>query len=267
MIGTIKKLFPDRSIGKKLQSFSKKRIKNFKQNPNFDSSIEIIIPCYNHAEFLRAAFDSAAGQTWRESPITITFIDDNSTDDTAEIIRNIIKANQLKHVRIKSLKNETNLRQWGSLNRAISESSNDLMVILNDDDMLVKDSLEKIIWGFNKNPKLALVGGSSIWFDEDGIPAHEIKSPILLDLKQYSPEGSYGYTELNDLNMTHSSSAFFKDAWSDVGGYFPKNKRIHPLANEDRDFQMRINSLYPVGVFTEYPLAYWRTDTSHGKDY
>ena len=41
-------------------------------------------------------------------------------------------------------------------------SSNELMIILNDDDVLVPDALEKIFFAFEGHPELALVGGSSI---------------------------------------------------------------------------------------------------------
>ena len=44
-------------------------------------------------------------------------------------------------------------------------------------------------------------------------------------------------------------------------------QHIQTIANEDQDFQMRVNAATAVGVYYAYPLAYWRTDSSHGKDY
>ena len=44
-------------------------------------------------------------------------------------------------------------------------------------------------------------------------------------------------------------------------------QHIQSIVNEDQDFQMRVNAAAAVGVYCDYPLAYWRTDSSHGKDY
>ena len=141
------------------------------------------------------------------------------------------------------------------------------MIILNDDDLLVPDALEKIFFAFESHPELAMVGGSSIWFSVTERPAHVQRPAAELPLTVYAPEGTTSYKELNDLNMTQSSCSFFRFAWEAVGGYRPRGKRVHPQAAEDRDFQMRVNALFPVGVFTDYPLAYWRSDSSHGHKY
>ncbi len=252
-------------ISKNLQKFSThKPIVPVIQHKDFEKRIEIIIPCYNHAMYLRQAYDSVLSQTWKKFPITLTFIDDNSTDETWAKVGELAK-DKSEFINFRRIRNKQNLRQWASINKAVETSNNDLFIILNDDDALVPDCLEKIIYAFKKNPNLLMVGGSSIWFNNK-LPRHSMKPLEKVGIKIYTPEHTKSFTQLNDLNMTHSSEAFFKQAWQAVGGYFPKEKRIHTMANEDRDFQMRINSLFDVGVYN-YPLAYWRTDSSHGKNY
>lgn len=251
------------------RNLSKFRLKyggsNLPKRPvDFEAKIEIVMPCYNHSSYLQQAFDSILTQTWHKYPITVTFINDNSSDNTEEVINKISKTNH-KHINIKYLKNHTNLRQWASLNKAIEQSNNELIVILNDDDCLTEDCLEKIVTAFQKND-VYLVGGSSIWFTTD-TPKHLTKPYSRISLTTYAPEDSTNFRALNDLNMTHSSTAFFKTAWKAVGGYRDKPQRISSEANEDRDFQMRLAALFPVAVFADYPLAFWRTDSSHGKDF
>lgn len=255
------------NIGKTLKNFQKTvSVDGLSRPDDFEDKIEIIIPCYNHAQYLGDAFNSIAHQTWAKQPITITFIDDNSTDNTPKIVQSIQKQ-KTKH-KIRFTRNKQNLRQWASINKVIDRSQNELFIILNDDDLLVPDALEKIIATYQRNKEIYMLGAHSLWFDKSSdLPEHNIKSLDEIKLTIQTPEMTHKYRELNDLNMTHSSSSFFKSVWSAVNGYTPKENRIHSMANEDRDFQMRVNAVAPVGVYYDYPLAYWRTDSSHGKDY
>ncbi len=262
----LRRWFPRRSIGNKLVRFARGKSATAVRPVDFQKNIEVIIPCYNHASNLGEAYRSILGQTWRD-PISITLIDDNSTDNTWDEIKRLTSTTKNPRIHIKIIKNTSNLRQWGSLNKAIADSSNQLIIVLNDDDMLVQDAIEKIVTAFDSRHDVYMVGGSSIWFDGQTNTAHEPLPFEKLNLVIAEPHLVEGYIELNDLNMTHSSCAFMRVAWEAVGGYYPKHKRISPQANEDRDFQMRVNSLFCVGVFKDYPLAFWRTDSSHGKDF
>ena len=262
------KVLPKENIGKNLRRFQKTvNIDSLTRPKEFINKIEIIIPCYNHEQYLLDAYGSIGAQTWVEEPITITFVDDNSTDDTQSVVQDIKKRATQKRI-VQYIRNKQNMRQWASINKAIEHSQNELFIILNDDDLLVSDALEKIVNTYQKNRDIYMLGAHSLWFDKaNALPKHNIKNLDDIALTIHTPEMIRKYRELNDLNMTHSSSSFFKSAWSAVNGYTPKEKRIHSMANEDRDFQMRVNAVAPVGVYYDYPLAYWRTDSSHGKDY
>lgn len=228
--------------------------------------IEVVVPAYNHADYLPDAYWSVVEQSWAE-PITLTFVDDSSSDRTPDLIREIERSHP-DRLTVKSIRNRRTRRQWASINRAVEESDNELFVILNDDDMLLPDCLEKIVGTYEANPDIYMLGGSSLWFDEGTPPPNRPALSLAdLELRRYQPSDAPGYRDLNDLNMTHSSSSFFKVAWEAVGGYLPPRKRIHPGANEDRDFQMRVSALFRVGVYVDYPFAYWRTDSSHGKSF
>ncbi len=233
---------------------------------HFTDCIEILVPCYNHAEYLWGAYQSIVTQSYKKSVITVTFINDNSSDHTAKVIQKICE-DAAKHrlLRVKTITNSRNLRQYGSINKAVHESSNQLFIILNDDDALTPDSIKIIIETLTKHTELSMLGGSSIWF-EKRLPKFEPSVNKKL-LSVYLPRDIGTVKKLNDINMTHSSSSFFKSAWQAVGGYTAKKDRLIPEANEDRDFQLRVAALFAVGIYKTYPLAYWRTDSSHGKDF
>lgn len=233
-------------------------------------SIEVLIPAYNHANYLPITLASALAQDY-EGAFKIRVIDDCSTDDTEKIVKDMARSKNVPaRVKISYEKNPKNLRQCGSINRALKASDSDIVVVLNDDDALTPDALTKITKAFEEHSGIFLVGATSIWFHEDTTVTNFDTDELAAksqELKIYPSNEVVHYTGLNDLNMTHSSMAFFRVAWEAVGGYSEKADRIHPEANEDRDFQMRVNALFPVAVYTDYPLAFWRTDSSHGKDY
>jgi hypothetical protein len=61
--------------------------------------------------------------------------------------------------------------------------------------------------------------------------------------------------------MTHTGSCFLNAAWEVVGGYaVDKRKRVVPFS--DRDFQLRVASLWPVAVSNATPFSLWRRDSS-----
>lgn len=265
----LRKLIPDYSeLAFKLKRYKKRNAGKAKaERPEkYSDKIEIIVPCYNHAEYLWDAYQSIVNQSYDKSLITVTFIDDNSTDSTAKVISKIRRdAARSSFIKVKIITNSHNLRQYGSINKAIQESSNQLFIILNDDDALTPNSLKVIIETLSREADIYMLGGSSIWF-EDRLPSFD-QSAHKKKLTVYAPENIGSVMDLNDINMTHSSSAFFKAAWQAVGGYTAKKFRLVPEANEDRDFQLRVAALFPVGVYKEYPLAFWRTDSSHGKNF
>jgi glycosyltransferase involved in cell wall biosynthesis len=259
------------TIGARLEAFRASAARGLDELPprpvGWRRRIEVVVPAYNHAEYLPEAYASLLEQTWRE-PIAVTFVDDRSSDRTPELLAEIQRSHPRDRFAVKVITNRRNRRQWGSINRAVEASENDLIVILNDDDVLMPDCLEKVVATYEAAPNIYMLGGSSTWISDRQPRSARPAEPLeALELRRFGPVDALRYRELNDLNLTHSSSSFFKVAWRAVGGYYPKRKRVHPQANEDRDFQMRVSALFPVGVYVDYPLAYWRTDSSHGQSY
>jgi len=228
-------------------------------------SLAIVVPCYGHAAYLAAMFESIVRQT--RPPDEVIFVEDRSPDDSAEILAGLIAGGADPTAgRFSLLRNETNLGQAASLNRGISVAQSDVVMVLNDDDYLMHDAVALTLERFAHHPDLALIGAHGIHFAGDGALAAASKTsdvypgagrPLLV----HGPADVLGYRRCNDLNMTHSGSCFRRAAWDLVGGYCP-DKRLRVVPFSDRDFQLRINALWPVGVATETPLSFWRTDSS-----
>jgi len=109
-----------------------------------ETSVSVVIPCYNAARFLRETLDSALKQTL--PPLEVIVVDDGSTDDSAAIaesygppVRVIRQPNQGESV---------------ARNTGVAASRGDYIVFLDADDLLAPGLLEvqtrhlqKMAWG------------------------------------------------------------------------------------------------------------------------
>ena len=246
------------------EDFGNKKIDESTQT----ETIAIIIPCYNHGQFLPFAFESIIKQT--RLPEQVILIDDYSSDSTYQVIQKLIsnyrKGNPETKIEFIVKKNKKNLGQAMTINEAINLAETDLIMILNDDDYLMRDAVETVISLYQKNSNLALIGFGNINFDnnnfiknsqkmvKDYYPAENIP------LKITSPNDALNFEDFCSLNMTHTGSTFSRVKALSVGLYWKKRKRI--IRFSDRDFQIRMNLLYSVGTNQELPVCLWRSNSS-----
>jgi O-antigen/teichoic acid export membrane protein len=229
------------------------------------NTLAVILTCYQHAEFLPKALESVLAQT--RLPDELIIINDSSTDNTKNIIDEFVKNNS-ERFNIKSIHNEQNIGQASTINKAIEEAKTDLIMILNDDDYLLHDSVEVSISLFKENPNLSLTGGTNINFQKDESLINESKfikdritnDSIVNEFTIKTSDDALLYENYCDLNMTHTGSTFSREKALSVGGYFPKEKRIVKFS--DRDFQIRLNLFYPVAMSSSVPFCFWRTNSS-----
>lgn len=116
-----------------------------------DYKVTVVIPNYNHAAFLRQRIYSVLQQTYK--PFEIIILDDCSTDNSRDIIREYVVA----HPQIRFIENGINsgspFAQW---NKAVALATGDLIWIAESDDIAEPYLLEKIIHSFNTNNNVVL---------------------------------------------------------------------------------------------------------------
>lgn len=239
-------------------------LSSISRRSSYAGRVEVLIPCYNHADFLEEALLSVVNQTYR-GKIAVTFINDASTDRSLAVMKQLKRKYSSKKIFIKAISNKKNLLQAGSLNKAIINSSNELFIVLNADDILTPDCIALTLDTFKSNKNIFLLGGGSLWFEtSDELPNYKTKMVNQLKLSVYGPADAIKFKHPNDINISHSSMSFVKSAWMSVGGYYlDRTKRV--CSHDDRDFEMRICSLMPIGIYQDYPMEFYRTDSSKGR--
>jgi GT2 family glycosyltransferase len=93
--------------------------------------VSVVIPCHNHAGFLRAAIVSALNQSYR--PFEIIIVDDGSNDDSAEVAASF--RNQVRLI------TQSNRGVAAARNRGVAASEGDVLAFLDADDAWPIESL------------------------------------------------------------------------------------------------------------------------------
>lgn len=101
--------------------------------------ISVLMPTYNQGEFISRAITSLILQNHEEWELII--VNDGSTDDTDDIVKEYIETD----VRIRYVKNKTNLGLGASLNIALDLSTSRYIAYLPSDDIFFRDHLSSLM--------------------------------------------------------------------------------------------------------------------------
>jgi glycosyltransferase involved in cell wall biosynthesis len=173
--------------------------------------ISVVIPTYNHSEFLGPAIESALGSLGVK--VEVFVINDGSTDDTAKVASS--------HPGIHYFE-QTNMGAHHALNRALSLVKTEYVAILNDDDMYEPGHLLSSILAMNSLDADIVISTPEVIGDGQNFER------MLLHLAHSSRAiEEYGLIEsLLHLNWTVSTSSFVI------------RTRILAASNAFRDFRM-----------------------------
>ena len=114
--------------------------------------MSVVVPSYNHAQFLRAALESVFRQSYRN--IELIVIDDGSRDGSPQLTREILGECPFSH----RFTARENRGAPVTLNEAIRQSTGDYVNVLNSDDCFEPTRIEEMVeavaatdadWGFS----------------------------------------------------------------------------------------------------------------------
>lgn len=100
--------------------------------------IAVIVPVYNGGKFLPEFLECLERQTMKD--FEAYFVDDASTDDTAFLLQEAVRANEAFHY----MRNEQRHGAAFSRNRGIADSESEYVLCLDADDMFAKDLLGQL---------------------------------------------------------------------------------------------------------------------------
>ncbi|MDT0650426.1 glycosyltransferase family 2 protein [Autumnicola edwardsiae] len=126
--------------------------------------ISICIPTYNRPDLLKEAINSCIEQTYLPDEIIVC---DDSTNDESKLL--IESFQNQTHININYMKNNPPLGQAANVNKLFATAKGEKIVLLHDDDLLIKTALEKMISTFEADHSIDAVYGKQYIINEDGV--------------------------------------------------------------------------------------------------
>jgi len=211
--------------------------------------VSVLIPAYNHEQYVEAALQSVVDQTY--SNIEIIVINDGSTDRTGEVVLSFISKHTEYNINYIDKLNEGICR---TLNKGLELAKGKYVALLASDDIWLPDKIEKQILIMEANLNIGMVFTDHYFmrfYEKTSIKATDYK-PSTRDCFINNIQNVNMYEKLLTENIIPGLTVFIrKDCFDKVGG-FDNN-----LKSEDLDMWLRIAKMYPI-AFIDEPLAYYR---------
>lgn len=209
-------------------------------------TVDVVIPCYNYARFLRACVKSVLDQPGVD--VRVLIIDDTSTDETPEVV-----AELTRDPRVEGRRHEVNQGHIATYNEGLLEwAKADYTVLLSADDLLAPGALARAAEVFEANPNVGMVYGRVVYYtDHDNLPS--VIAP---------PAGRTVWSGVDWIearcrtgqNVLSSPEAVVRTSVQQaVGGYRPDL----PHAG-DLEMWLRIAAVSDIGYVRGKPAAYYR---------
>jgi len=202
--------------------------------------ISVIIPTYNHANYLKHAIDSVLDQTYPN--IEIVIVDDGSTDNTDQVVAEYGDA-------VVCIK-QNNQGLSAARNTGIRAATGDYIALLDADDTWLPSYLVTVAACLDSDPDLGAVHSGFYFVDEHGDRLPQLGMDTVPDDQMYD--------RLLDGEFFIPSSVLTRRACFSSVGLFDEQLR----ASEDWDMWLRVAHDYRFAGISE-PLVNYRI---HGKN-
>ena len=156
-----------------------------------DPSVDVILPNYNKGKYLKEAINSVIEQTYRNWNLYI--IDDNSTDNSIQIIDQFLNLKNIKVIKLYKNKGPSFCRNY-----AMRISKAKYISFIDSDDTWFTNKLEKQIYFMKKNNLNFTYTDYVSFFENDGIKKF-IKRTLLknsFDFKSFTKNSSINTTTM-----------------------------------------------------------------------
>lgn len=170
--------------------------------------VSVVIPCYNHEEFVQDAIKSVIDQTYNNMELII--IDDGSEDSSVAKIEEMIELCERRFTRFE-FRSRANIGLSATLNEALEWCHGKYFSALASDDQMLPNKTEIQVEYLEKHDDVQAVMSSVNWINSDNEIISERKSPY----KEYgfediflSKQSLYACTQLSRLESIRS-----------IGGY------------------------------------------------
>lgn len=181
---------------------------------NVSHKISIVIPAYNHAEYLAQAIDSVLRQNY---PVEIIVLDDGSSDHTRDVL-----SAYTGRIYWESHKN---MGQAATLNKGWRMAKGEILGYLSADDVLAPSAAGKAVLAFAANPLAVAVYPDFNLIDPNSAVVRTV----------HAPDFSFRKALLRNECLPGPGAFFRRNAFKLAGGWNPAFRQM-----PDYDFWLRL---------------------------
>ena len=214
--------------------------------------VSIIIPCYNHENFVQDCLRSLLAQEYTN--IEVILCDDASRDKSfakAEEIKPIFEDKKIKFV---LLKNEKNMGITKTLNRMICKAEGEYIKILASDDMLAPSFMKHMVRFMEDNPHIVMAFSNAVKVEEKSVYPPDEKNMIENVLLNAPDCAGNVLEKIYTANFVPAPAMMMRKKVYEEIGVYDENIKI-----EDWEMTLRVLKNYPEGIqFFDEVLVYYR---------
>ncbi len=176
-------------------------------------SVSIIIPNYNHEQYLKQRIDSVLNQSYQDFEVII--LDDKSTDNSKIVIESYRSHAKISKIVYNEVNSGSTFKQW---NKGINLAKGELIWLAESDDYASENFLEELVSMFEENQNLGIVYCNSNLVNEKNEIlrlTHSWKNNLFVSNRWDSNYENIGVDEVNNYLIyqniiDNASCALFK---------------------------------------------------------
>src|SRR5436190_4104321 len=182
--------------------------------------LSVIVPNYNHAKYLPTCLTAILRQSLQ--PIEIIVLDDASTDNSLEVIRQFAAENPV----IRLVQNEKNLGVMPNVNKGVELSRGEYVYIAPADDEVVPGFFEKSLSLLAQYPQAAFSCAMAEWRETCSTLVWQMGTKMPCKAAYLSPDQLVDLGRHGRLCLISSSAVQRRDFLL-AAGSFPPQLRWH----------------------------------------
>lgn len=178
--------------------------------------VSVVMPNRNHAHYLPRALDAMLAQTWNR--LEIILVDDNSTDDSLDVIATYQKRDP--RVRLVALKEHHGIGR--AVNAALKVAHGEFLCTAAADDFVEPIFLARCIEEMNKHPEAGMCFSDPTEFYDQG--SRKTFYPLCLSDRPtyFSAAALFDLFSRNYFHISANTGLYRTSMFREAGGYRPE---------------------------------------------
>jgi len=210
--------------------------------------VTIVVPCFNHAQYIRECIDSILRQTYPN--IELIVIDDGSSDGSAAILAQLAQQHGFY------FEAQTNQGLTRTLNKALAMAKGKYFCNMGSDDVMLPNKTAVQVQFMEQYPQVAMCCGNALYIDENGDFLRKPTRQLQHGFMDF--EGYFGNTR---AGVIAPSAMLRTSTLREVGGYDPD------IRLEDLAMWLKLTHAgYQIGFVRDEILHYRKHPTNTSKN-